>query len=243
MWFAFNGRAIRNFLALLCMEFILFIDRVNLAAAAPAMQRDLRLGNIALGLAFSAFNYSYAPFQLVGGWIADRFGARRTLGVCGLAWSIMTMATGAVCGLGSLFAVRLVLGMGEVATLPAASVELDPARAAREGGRDRPFRRPSRCRSGSTNRRLPDHLVFLASLSLFALLAGKQIKRGIHRSVHELKAAIAAFIQAHNADPKAVHLDQDGRCHPPHHRAILLRHPRDPRPDLLNEPLIRDTSW
>jgi transposase len=36
----------------------------------------------------------------------------------------------------------------------------------------------------------------------FALLAGKQIKRGIHRSVHELKTAIAAFIQAHNADPK-----------------------------------------
>ena len=93
----------------------------DLAAAAPVMQRDLRLGNIALGLAFSAFNYSYAPFQLVGGWIADRFGARRTLGVCGLAWSIMTMATGAVCGLGSLFAMRLVLGMGEGATLPAAT--------------------------------------------------------------------------------------------------------------------------
>jgi transposase len=35
-----------------------------------------------------------------------------------------------------------------------------------------------------------------------ALLACKQIKRGIHRSVHELKTAIAAFIQAHNADPK-----------------------------------------
>ena len=118
----FNGRATWNFLALLCMMgFILSIDRVDLAAAAPVMQRDLRLGNIALGLAFSAFNYSYAPFQLVGGWIADRFGARRTLGVCGLAWSIMTMATGAVCGLGSLFAMRLVLGMGEGATLPAAN--------------------------------------------------------------------------------------------------------------------------
>ena len=73
----FNGRATRNFLALLClMEFVLFIDRVNLAAAAPVMQKDLGLGNIALGLAFSAFNYSYAPFQLVGGWFADRFDAR-----------------------------------------------------------------------------------------------------------------------------------------------------------------------
>jgi MFS family permease len=122
MRFAFKGRATRNFLLLLCaMEFVLFIDRVNLAAAAPVMQKDLGLGNIALGLAFSAFNYSYAPFQLVGGWIADRAGARLTLTVCGLVWSITTMATGAVRGLGSLFAVRLVLGMGEGATLPAAT--------------------------------------------------------------------------------------------------------------------------
>jgi MFS family permease len=122
MPFALGGRATRNFLALLCsMEFILFIDRVNLAAAAPVMQKDLGLGNIALGVAFSAFNYAYAPFQLVGGWFADRFGARRTLTVCGLAWSATTIVTAAVTGLFSLFAVRLVLGMGEGATLPAAT--------------------------------------------------------------------------------------------------------------------------
>ena len=67
--FGFNGRATRNFLILLVsMHYILFIDRVNLAAAAPVMQQDLGLSNLALGLAFSAFNYSYAPFQLVGGW-------------------------------------------------------------------------------------------------------------------------------------------------------------------------------
>jgi MFS family permease len=122
MRLGFDGRATRNFLLLLCMmEFVLFIDRVNLAAAAPVMQKDLGLSNLALGFAFSAFNYSYAPFQLVGGWFADRFGARRTLTVCGLAWSVTTIATGAVRGLGSLFAVRLVLGMGEGATLPAAT--------------------------------------------------------------------------------------------------------------------------
>ena len=105
--FGFNGRATRNFLVLLVsMHFILFIDRVNLAAAATVMQKDLGLSNIALGLAFSAFNYAYAPFQLVGGWFADRFGARRTLTVCGLAWSLTTIATGAVTGLVSLFGVR-----------------------------------------------------------------------------------------------------------------------------------------
>jgi len=120
--FLLTGRATRNFLGLLVvMHFILFVDRVNLAAAAGVMQQDLGLSNIELGIAFSAFNYAYAPFQLVGGWFADRFGARRTLTVCGLVWSTTTIVTGAVGGLFSLFAVRFVLGMGEGATLPAAT--------------------------------------------------------------------------------------------------------------------------
>jgi hypothetical protein len=36
----------------------------------------------------------------------------------------------------------------------------------------------------------------------FALLADRQVKRGAHRSVHQLKADIVAFIQAHITDPK-----------------------------------------
>jgi transposase len=36
----------------------------------------------------------------------------------------------------------------------------------------------------------------------FALLTDKQIKRGVHRSVDQLKTAIDAFIQVHNDDPK-----------------------------------------
>jgi MFS family permease len=122
MQFTLYGRATRNFLMLLVlMHLVLFLDRLNLAAAASVMQKDLGLSNIALGVAFSAFNYSYAPFQMVGGWFADRFGARRTLTVCGSWWSLTTIATAAVTGLASLFTVRLVLGMGEGATLPAAT--------------------------------------------------------------------------------------------------------------------------
>ena len=36
----------------------------------------------------------------------------------------------------------------------------------------------------------------------FALLTDKQIRRGVHRSLDELKTAIDAFIQLHNDDPK-----------------------------------------
>jgi transposase len=36
----------------------------------------------------------------------------------------------------------------------------------------------------------------------FALLTDKKIRRGVHRSVEDLKADIASFIDQHNADPK-----------------------------------------
>ncbi|HEX3863514.1 MAG TPA: MFS transporter [Stellaceae bacterium] len=116
------GRATRNFLLVLSVMYVIvFIDRVNLAAAAGVIKDDLGLSNIELGVAFSAFNYAYAPFQLVGGWIADRYGSRLTLAVCALIWAVTTMMTGAVGGLMSLFLVRFMLGMGEGATFPAAT--------------------------------------------------------------------------------------------------------------------------
>ncbi|SAK98876.1 major facilitator transporter [Caballeronia temeraria] len=107
-------------LALLCaMSFILYLDRVNLAAAAGPIKTELGLSNTTLGVAFSAFGYTYAIFQIIGGWLADRAGARRTLFVCGSIWVVATVATGMVGGLASLCAARLLLGIGEGAALPA----------------------------------------------------------------------------------------------------------------------------
>jgi len=103
------------------MYLILYVDRVNISTAAPLIQDDLGLSNTDLGLAFSAFAYPYAFFQLLGGWLGDKFGARATLSVCGLIVCAATAATGAVGGLASLFAARLVLGIGEGATFPTAT--------------------------------------------------------------------------------------------------------------------------
>jgi MFS family permease len=109
-------------LLLLCvMYLILYIDRVNISTAAPLIQRDLGLSNTELGFAFSAFAYPYTLFQLVGGWLGDRFGARRTLCVSLLIVCIATASTGFVGGLASLFAARVALGFGEGAALPTAT--------------------------------------------------------------------------------------------------------------------------
>jgi hypothetical protein len=36
----------------------------------------------------------------------------------------------------------------------------------------------------------------------FAMLTDKQIRRGVHRSIEKLEAAITAFLDEHNAVPK-----------------------------------------
>jgi MFS family permease len=109
-------------LLILCLMYlILYVDRVNISTAAPLIKAELGLSNTQLGLVFSAFAYPYALFQLIGGYFGDKFGARLTLAVSGLIVCLATAATGAVGGLASLFAARLVLGIGEGATFPTAT--------------------------------------------------------------------------------------------------------------------------
>ena len=109
-------------LALLCaLYLILFVVRVSLSTVAPLMKADLGLTNTHLGLAFSAFAIPYAVFQLIGGWIGDRFGVRRTLSVGCAIVCAATILTGFVGGFASLFALRLALGFGEGAAFPTAT--------------------------------------------------------------------------------------------------------------------------
>jgi len=109
-------------LALLCvMYFITYVDRVNIGTAAGDIQKELGLSNTELGLVFSAFAYPYLLFQVIGGWVGDRFGPRRTLFWCGMIWAAATITTGFVHGLAALFIARFALGFGEGATFPTAT--------------------------------------------------------------------------------------------------------------------------
>jgi MFS family permease len=112
----------RIVLALLCLMYlILFVNRVNISTAAPLIRADLTLTNTQLGLVFSAFAIPYAVFQLIGGWIGDKFGARLTLSLCCAIVGISTILTGAARGFLSLFVLRLALGFGEGAAFPTAT--------------------------------------------------------------------------------------------------------------------------
>jgi MFS family permease len=109
-------------LGMLCvMYFITYVDRVNIGTAASEIQKELHLSNTQLGLVFSAFAYPYLLFQVIGGWVGDHFGPRRTLFWCGLIWAVSTILTGFVTGIVTLFIARVALGFGEGATFPTAT--------------------------------------------------------------------------------------------------------------------------
>ncbi len=112
-------------MGLLCfMYFMTYLDRVNVSSAAAGFGKEFGLSSTQIGLVFSAFAYPYLVFQIIGGWLSDRFGARRTLIVCALVWAAATVLTGMSVGLLSMLGARLLLGLGEGATLPAASTAM-----------------------------------------------------------------------------------------------------------------------
>ena len=106
-------------LFLLCLMYgITYIDRNNVSTVASIFQRDLHLSNMQVGLVYSAFAYPYLIFQILGGWVSDRFGARIGLTVCGIIWGSATLLTGTVSSLAAVLFLRVMLGFGEGATFP-----------------------------------------------------------------------------------------------------------------------------
>ncbi len=97
---------------------ILYIDRVCISQSQHLISADLGLSKAQMGLAFTVFGIAYGLFEIPGGWLADRFGPRRTLtgGVCW--WSLFTAASGWARGLASLVGYRFLFGLGQACCFP-----------------------------------------------------------------------------------------------------------------------------
>jgi sugar phosphate permease len=103
------------------MYLITYLDRVNISTAAPEISKEFGFDKVTMGVIFSAFAWSYALFQVPGGWLSDRFGARGVLtGVVGF-WSIMTAATAAAFSATSFITIRFLFGIGEAGAFPGAT--------------------------------------------------------------------------------------------------------------------------
>jgi ACS family glucarate transporter-like MFS transporter len=97
---------------------VTYIDRVCISQAAPFIRQDLGLSEVQMGLAFAVFFWTYALFEIPGGWMGDRWGARRVLMRVVVWWSFFTAATGWVWNLTSLVTARALFGAGEAGCFP-----------------------------------------------------------------------------------------------------------------------------
>jgi MFS family permease len=101
--------------------FINYIDRGNLATAAPLIKTELGLSATQLGFLLTAFFIAYVPMQVFVGWLTDRFGASRVLLIGFVVWSVAMSFSGLVHGLALFAALRVLLGLGESVFFPASS--------------------------------------------------------------------------------------------------------------------------
>ena len=97
---------------------VTYIDRVCISFASPFIRADLHLSNVQMGYAFSAFAWAYALFEIPGGFLGDRLGARRVLLRIVLWWSAFTAATGWAWNFASLTVTRFLFGAGEAGCFP-----------------------------------------------------------------------------------------------------------------------------
>lgn len=95
-----------------------FIDRTTLAIATPHIMRDLSITTEEMGMLMSAFFLCYALLQIPAGFISEKIGQRKALGLSVLWWSVATGLTGVATGFKSLLGLRMVLGIGEAGAYP-----------------------------------------------------------------------------------------------------------------------------
>lgn len=99
----------------------MYIDRVCLSTLADRIQKDLQFDGEQKAWILGAFFLAYALCQMPAGSLADRFGQRKVLTGCIVAWSLVTALTGFVGGFLGLLVVRLLLGVAEAGAYPAAA--------------------------------------------------------------------------------------------------------------------------
>jgi MFS family permease len=110
---------LRALLALLFLSvFLNYIDRSNLSIAAPMLKDELGISAAKLGWLLSAFFWTYAGMQILAGWLVDRWDVKWVFAGGFAIWSCATAITGLLHSFALLFAVRIILGMGESVAYP-----------------------------------------------------------------------------------------------------------------------------
>ena len=90
---------------------ITYMDRQILAVARPVIRDELNISLVMMGWITFSFRIAYALFQIPGGWLGDRFGARRALALVVTWWSIFTGLTAMAWSAVSMLVIQVFFGV------------------------------------------------------------------------------------------------------------------------------------
>ncbi len=96
-----------------------YFDRVNLSVSQAALHDAFGISTVTFGYLLSAYSWTYALLQMPSGLLLDRFGVKRVGRISTILWSVASFAAAVSTGIGTFFASRLLLGVGEAPTFPA----------------------------------------------------------------------------------------------------------------------------
>lgn len=98
-----------------------YIDRQMLAALGQTVRVELDFTKTEFGWLGSAFSIAYLVATPLAGWWIDRIGARRGLLISVLVWSGVAALHALAPGFGTLFMLRIALGVAEAPSFPGAA--------------------------------------------------------------------------------------------------------------------------
>jgi MFS family permease len=106
------------------MYTIAFIDRTNVSLALPSMSRDLHMNPTEAGSAAGVFFWGYMLLQIPGGYLAQRWSAKRFVAILLVVWGLCSVGCGLVHTWRQFWFMRLLLGGAEGGVWPAVLVLL-----------------------------------------------------------------------------------------------------------------------
>ncbi|PZF59076.1 MFS transporter [Curtobacterium sp. MCBD17_013] len=116
-----------------------FVDRSALSISLPFISDDFKLSPAVNGWVLGSFFWTYLLFQIPGGWLLDRIGARKVVLFAAGLWGLFQVLGGIATGGIMLVISRLGMGMSEAPVYPAGSKLNSKWLASRERARGATF--------------------------------------------------------------------------------------------------------
>ncbi len=90
-----------------------YFDRISVLTFLPFIREDLSLTHQQVGFAASIFFFAYALAQVSAGYLADKIGSKKVMGIAVAVFTGVTFLTGLVQNFTQFLLLRLGLGLGE----------------------------------------------------------------------------------------------------------------------------------